>query len=57
MWLNSHWPLVRLPAGGEDLDDTLDDSLDHAVDDGLDDAIDDGDFGEDDDGNENVAPS
>ena len=43
MWLNSHWPLVRLPAGGEDLDDALDDSLDHAVDDGLDDAIDDGD--------------
>ena len=31
MWLNSHWPLVRLPAGGEDLDDALDDSLDDNV--------------------------
>ena len=43
MRLNSPWPLVRLPAGGEDLDDALDDGVDHAVDDGLDDAIDDGD--------------
>ena len=31
MWLNSPWPLVRLPAGGEDLDDALDDSLDDNV--------------------------